>query len=108
MAKMGMEYRAGCGMSEEEAQRIAVGAFTYIANDEAMLTRFISVTGVAPNDMRAAAMESGFLAGVLDFLMGHEPDAVAFANEFGIAPDDVGRARLTLTGNSDPNPWMSV
>lgn len=105
---MGSEYRAARRMSTEEAQRIAIAALAYLANDEALLTRFISVTGIAPGDMRAAAGSPEFLAGVLDFILGHEPDAVAFAQELGVPPEDVGRARVELLGGTDPDPWTST
>ena len=95
-------------ISEEEAQRIAIGALVHIANDDALMSRFVSVTGIAPGDIRAAANEPGFLAGVLDFLLGHEPDAVAFASEFGVPPEDVGLARVALIGGTDPDPWTSI
>ena len=106
--KMGMEHRAARRMGEEEANRIAIGALTHLASDEALMTRFASVTGIAPGDMRSVAGEPGFLAGVLDFLLGHEPDAIAFATEFGVPPEDVARAYATLVGGSDPSPWLST
>ena len=95
-------------LSEDEAQRIAIGALMHIANDETLMTRFVSVTGIAPGAIRAAAGEPDFLAGVLDFLLGHEPDAVAFATEFGVPPEDIGLARVTLMGGTDPDPWTST
>ena len=108
MVKMGMEGRPGRAMSEDEAQRIAIGALAHIAADEALLTRFVSVTGIEPGAIRQAATQPHFLAGVLDFLLGHEPDALDFAARFGVPPEDVGRARLALSGEGDPEPWTSV
>ena len=110
MSAMSMGYGAGrpARMSEDEAQRIAVEALMHVARDEALMTRFVSVTGIDPSEIRAAAGQPGFLAGVLEFLMGHEPDAVAFANAAGIAPDDVGMARVVLAGGADPDPWASI
>lgn len=95
-------------ISEDAAQTIAIAALAHVANDEALLTRFMSVTGVEPSQIRHSATEPGFLAGVLDFLLGHEPDAVAFANENGFAPDDVLKARAALAGNTNPDPWQSI
>lgn len=103
-ARMGQPRR----MSGEEAERIAVAALAHIAADEALLTRFMSVTGIEPSDIRAAAGEPSFLAGVLEFLMGHEPDALAFAAEAQVDPDDVGMARVVLSGGADPDPWTSI
>ena len=106
--KMGMERTATPSMSAEEAQRIAIGALVHVANDETLLTRFVSVTGIDPGQMREAASEPGFLAGVLDFMLGHEPDVVAFATEFGVPPEDVAAAYIVLLGSNDPNPWTST
>ena len=94
-------------MGADEAQRIAIGALAHVASDEALLTRFVSVTGIAPSDMRAAAGEPGFLVGVLDFLLGHEPDVLDFAAGFGVPPEDIARAHAALLGG-DPNPWTST
>lgn len=95
-------------MGEEEAERIAIAALAHVAGDEELLSRFMAVTGVGPDAIRAAAAERGFLAGVLDFLMGHEPDALDFAERAQIAPDDVGMARVVLSGGADPDPWTSI
>ena len=94
-------------MRKEEAERIAVAALVHVANDETLMTRFVSVTGVDPADIRSAAGEPGFLAGVLEFLLGHEPDAIAFAHENDLPPEDVGRARVVLVGGN-PDPWSSI
>ena len=95
-------------MGEEEAERIAVAALAHVAADEELLSRFMSMTGIEPAAIRAAATERGFLAGVLDFLMGHEPDALDFAARSGLAPDEVGMARVVLSGGGDPDPWTSA
>lgn len=94
-------------MSADEAERIAIAALGHVAADETLMTRFLSVTGIDPGQIRAAAADPGFLAGVLDFLLGHEPDAVAFAAEHSLPPEDVLRARTVLAGGA-PDPWLSV
>lgn len=94
-------------MSGDEAERIAIAALGHVAADETLMSRFLSITGIEPGDIRAAAADPGFLAGVLDFLLGHEPDAVAFATEHSLAPEDVLRARAVLTGGT-PDPWLST
>ena len=94
-------------MSADEAERIAIAALGHVASNETLMTRFLSVTGIDPGGIRAAAADPGFLAGVLDFLLGHEPDAVAFAAEHSLPPEDVLRARAVLAGGA-PDPWLSV
>ncbi|HMN71450.1 MAG TPA: DUF3572 domain-containing protein [Rhodoblastus sp.] len=86
----------------DEAEAIAVQAIAHIAADDDRLGRFLALTGLEPDGLRAAAREPGFLASVLDHLAGHEPDLVAFAAEAGVAPERVAAARLVLSG---PDRW---
>ena len=94
-------------MTTDEAERVAIAALAYLAGDEELMGRFLAVTGLEASGLRAAAADPGFLAGVLDFLLGHEPDAVAFAAEHSLPPEDVMRARATLAGGT-PDPWLSI
>lgn len=80
----------------DDAETLAVQALGWIAADPDMLNRFCGVTGIAPTMMRQAAGEPGFLAGVLDFLLAHEPTLLAFCIEAGIDPKAVAKARHTL------------
>ena len=95
-------------MTEETANDIAVRALGFIAGDDALLGRFVSVTGTDVGRIREVADEPGFMAGVLDFLLANEANTVAFAEAAGIAPEDVMRAKTALSGHSDPNPWLST
>ena len=94
-------------MGADEAERIAILALGHVASDETLMTRFLAVTGIDPGEIRKAAADPGFLAGVLDFLLGHEPDAVAFATENQLAPEDLMRAKARL-GGGGPDPWLSI
>jgi hypothetical protein len=80
------------------AEALAVQALNFLATEPARLSRFLAVTGLDPASIRAAAGESGFLAGVLAYLGEHEPLLVAFAAEAGIKPAAVDRARRLLAG----------
>lgn len=82
----------------QNAQLLAVKGLSFIVNDEEILDRFMSLTGLAPDDLRIAAREPEFLAGVLSFLMEHEALLLAFASSAGIAPNHVAGAHLTLSG----------
>jgi len=90
-------------MTEEEARDIAVSGLSYIAADEAQLGRFLALTGVDPGDIRAAAQDPAFLAGVLDFFLGFEPALLQFAEAAEIPPERVARARHVLGG--PPEAW---
>ena len=82
----------------QNPEHIATEALSYIAQEPALLDRFLALSGIAGSEIRRAAAEAGFLAGVLDFLLGSEQDLVAFATHAGIAPEAVVAAREQLAG----------
>ena len=86
---------------------VAVTALGWIAGNEDMLNRFLALTGIEAGQIRNAAAEPGFLAGVLDFLLAHEPSLMAFCNETGTDPDLVQHAREELLGNPGDE-WPST
>ena len=83
-------------VADAEAEEVAVEAFGYIASDERLRDRFLAVSGLTPEGIRSAAREDGFLAGVLAFLMEHEPSLLAFAESSGRSPSVVAAAAARL------------
>jgi hypothetical protein len=81
---------------EEAAAELAITALAFLAGETERLERFLALTGLEPQSLRAAAREPGFLLGVLDHVASDEALLLAFANENGIDPEDVGRARDAL------------
>ena len=75
----------------DEAEALAARALQFLADEPRLLTRFLAVSGVAPQQLRRAAAEPGFLAGVLDFLLAHEPDLMAFSAASGRPPAEIVR-----------------
>jgi hypothetical protein len=84
--------------SREAAESLAVQALNFLATEPERLSRFLALSGLEAQSIRAAAAESGFLAGVLAHLGEHEALLVAFAAEAGVTPADVDQARRTLAG----------
>jgi hypothetical protein len=84
--------------SGEAAEALAIQALNFLATDPERLARFLALSGLEAQSIRAAAAESGFLAGVLAHLGEDETLLVAFAAEAGVTPADVDRARRTLAG----------
>lgn len=82
------------------AEKLAVEALGFIASDSDRLGRFLAATGIGPADIRAAAREPLFLAGVLDHLANNETELVAFASESGNRPEDVLSSRDCLAGRA--------
>jgi hypothetical protein len=82
------------------AETIAITALGFIAGDAELLPRFLAITGIETTTIREAAREPGFLAGVLDFLLAHEPSLIRFATETRTDPALVAEARRMLAGGN--------
>ena len=85
----------------EAASALAIAALRFIAEEPERLRIFLSLTGIDPQAIRAAAREPGFLLGVLDHLAGNESLLLAFARESEIDPEDVRVARTVLAGGEE-------
>jgi len=82
--------------SREEAESLAIQALTFIAEEPERLSRFLDMTGIPIGQIRDAARERGFLAGVLEHMLTDENLLIAFASQSGIDPADVARAHGAL------------
>jgi hypothetical protein len=80
----------------EEAEAIAIRALGFVAADTELLPRFLALTGIEAASIRRAAAEPGFLAGVLQFILAHEPTLLRFCEETGTPPQSVGAALRAL------------
>jgi len=85
-------------IATETAQLLAVDGLAFIVNDHHALTRFMALSGLSADDIRSAAGEPEFLAGVLSFLMDHEAVLLAFAATSGFSPQEIAGAHLALSG----------
>lgn len=84
------------GQQTNDAETLALGALGWTLADDARATRFLALTGLTPDDLRAALGEPATLAAALRFLEAHEPDLVACAEALGVAPADLPEARRRL------------
>ena len=80
----------------EAAESLAVEALGFLADDDTRLERFLSLSGLGPENLRAAASAPGFFAAVLDHVAGDETLLLAYAAHGGHAPTEVVRARDVL------------
>jgi hypothetical protein len=87
-------------VTRELAESLAVQALTFIAAEPERLGRFLALSGLGPADIRHAARESRFLAGVLDDVAGDEALLVEFAGDAGIDPAQIARAHAILARNN--------
>jgi hypothetical protein len=94
-------------LDAEAATALAVEALGFIASNPDLLSRFLAISGIRAADIRRAAQEPGFLAGVLHFLLAHEPTLMRFCGESGVDPAAVGHAARALPFGGD-SPWTST
>lgn len=87
-------------ISHEEAEGLAIEALGFIAADNALLERFMDITGIIAGDIRQAAQGQGFLAGILSFLLNHEPTLLEFCQAAQHAPETIERAFAVLPGGN--------
>lgn len=88
-------------MKIENAELIAIRALQYLAGDEEQLGRFAALTGTDLSNLRAQANDRGFLIGVLDFFVNHEPTLMAFCANADIPPGEIMQAKQALDGRLD-------
>ena len=85
----------------QDAEVTAVAILGWLAGEPELLSRFLALTGVSPSEVRNAINDPGFLAGLVDFLMSHEPTLLAFSDATGIKPEAVVHAHAVLSGPND-------
>jgi len=85
-------------VSRNTAEMLAIQALAFIAEDPERLARFLGLSGIAAHEIRAAARQSAFLAGVLEHMLADENLLIAFAASAGIDPGELARARSALGG----------
>lgn len=77
---------------------VAAEVLGWLANEPDMLSRFLALSGLRTDQLRQAVNDPGFLAGLLDFIMGHEPSLMAFCEATGTKPETVSAAWHKLSG----------
>ncbi|TMJ20328.1 MAG: DUF3572 family protein [Alphaproteobacteria bacterium] len=80
--------------NDDEA--LALGALGWTLSDDSRAQRLLALTGMTVAGLRERLEERAFLAAVLRFLEGHEPDLIACADELGVSPARLVAAREAL------------
>ena len=80
---------------------LALEALGWILSDQSRAQRFLDLTGLTPDTLRAAVGEPETHRAVLDFLLSHEPDLLGAADALGVAPETLVQARRELGEPTD-------
>ena len=89
-------------LSPKAVESLAIEAFTLIAADPALASRFMSLSGFDAGSLRMAAKRPHFLAGVLDYVMTDERLLLDLAAATGHSPEAIAAA-CRRHENSDPD-----
>ena len=84
-------------LSKAAAESIAIEVLTFVAGNPARLDRFLALSGLGRDNLRAAAGEPRFLAAILDHLASDESLLLSFAANSGHAPATIAKARDILS-----------
>jgi hypothetical protein len=85
-------------MGREQAESLALGALTFLVEEDERIQRFLQLTGVAPSALPGLASRPSFLLAVLDHLAGDERLLLSFAEEQQVKPETIALARRALGG----------
>lgn len=88
--------------SRGEAEEIAILALSFLAGDTQRLERFLSLSGLTPENLRVDAASPLLLAAVLEHLMNDEALLLTFAANAAVDPARVAAARDVLQAEEPP------
>jgi Protein of unknown function (DUF3572) len=88
--------RMPSGISREWAEGLALQGLSFLVADADRLTRFLTLTGIDPGDLKDWNGNPGIQGAVLDHLLGDESLLLVFAAEAGVAPEEVAPAQAVL------------
>jgi hypothetical protein len=80
----------------DEAEAMALSALAFLAGDGGRLSRFLALTGMGPEALRAGAGRAETLAAVLDHVLQDESLLLAFTANHGIDPLTIAPAHEIL------------
>ena len=79
-----------------DAEALALSALAATLTDERRAMRFLELTGLSPDGIRARLGERSLLAAALAFLESHEPDLIEVARAIDCKPEALIAARAEL------------
>jgi hypothetical protein len=87
-------------MTPDSPHAVALRGATFIFAEDAIRDRFLALSGVGVDEIRARIQEPDFLASLLDFLISFEPDLIACAETIDEKPEVLVSAWRALGGGA--------
>jgi hypothetical protein len=75
---------------------LALAALAATLGDDRRAHRFLDLTGIGTEELRARAADPALLAALIRFLEAHEPDLLAVSEELGVTPEVLVQARRKI------------
>lgn len=85
-------------LTKEAAEAIAIRAVGFIAGRETLMLRFMALTGLSIEDVKARLGEPETLGAALDFILFEEALVLEFAAAIEVGPEVPAAARRLLPG----------
>ena len=79
-----------------DPETVALQALAATLQDQRLIDRFLSMSGITAPELRQRAADPAFLAAFLQFLEAHEPDLLAIAEAIDCKPAQLVAARRAL------------
>lgn len=84
-----------------DAEVTALKALGFLAAEPERLQRFMDLSGLDVQAIRASASDAAFLGGLLDYLLADQTLLLLFAESEQIPPERIARIRRQLPGASN-------
>lgn len=75
----------------QDRAALAFSALAWILSDDARASRFLALTGIEADDLRARVADPELHEAVFAFLEGHEPDLIECAVALMVKPEQLVR-----------------
>jgi len=75
---------------------LALAALGWVLESDERAARYLDLTGLDPDALRAGLGDAAILASAIDFLTNHEPDLIRAAEALAVTPEELVAARNAL------------
>ena len=91
-------------MRTSDAETLALRALAYLAADSEILARFLTISGLEPDNLRQRLTDPELLGGVIEFLLSDENLCAEFLTAEGLDPRNLHAALQALSGTQPDGP----
>ena len=78
-------------------QALALAALGWVLASEERAARYLDLTGLDPDTLRAGLGDPTILASAIEFLTNYEPDLIRAAEALAVTPEELVAAKDALT-----------